>query len=131
MQEPYDASDKGQVKARIRASQRADDRKARVLMNLMNTRDGREWMKDLLASCGVARNPFATDPVVMGFNCGTMNVGLVLTADLVKHAPQQYMLMLNEEPEMNDDRSSSGNASTDPGIARAEPDADTDSSAGD
>lgn len=62
----------------------------------MKTPDGREWMWDLLASCGVFSQSYAGDTHDTAFNEGRRSVGLAVFADLREHTFKQYQQMEHE-----------------------------------
>jgi hypothetical protein len=102
---PYDAGDPKDVKARIKESQRWEDRKQGVLIGLLGSEEGRRWVRETLELAHVGLNPFNTDPIKMSFNCGELNIGQRLMADMMNASPQLYMLMMaeaNPAPEQKD-----------------------------
>lgn len=62
----------------------------------LNTREGRIWFWDLLARCGVFRNPFTANALVTAHSCGEMNIGQELMADIVRLVPDYFATMLKE-----------------------------------
>lgn len=68
---------------------------------LMGTKPGRRIAWRQLADTGVFRNPFDRDTTVMAFNCGQMNVGQRLLAQVMELAPDEFLRML-KEAKLND-----------------------------
>jgi hypothetical protein len=93
---PYDASEPKDVKARIKESQRWDDRRSRVIVGIMSCEDGRRWIRETLELAHVGLNPFNTDALKMAFNCGEANVGQRIMAEVMNATPQMYMQMMAE-----------------------------------
>lgn len=100
---PYDASEPKDVKAAIRASKRWDDKRAKVILSIMFTEDGRRWMREVLELCRIGDNPFSKDALIMSFRCGEINIGNQLMAQVMNVAPQQYMQMMNEATSVAED----------------------------
>jgi hypothetical protein len=93
---PYDAGDPKDVKAAIRASQRWNDRKTRVIQTLMSTEDGRRFVREHLELARIGANPFNPDPLKTAFNCGELNIGQRFMAEVMNATPQLYMQMMAE-----------------------------------
>jgi len=66
---------------------------------VMSTKQGRRFMWRLLSGAGLYRPSFNTDPVVMAFNEGTRNGGLVQLNDIMEACPDRYTEMLTEQKE--------------------------------
>lgn len=56
----------------------------------------RAWMFDLLAVCQMFQTSFSKSALEMAFNEGSRNVGLRLTADIMRVCPDNYVKMLRE-----------------------------------
>lgn len=83
--------------ARQRERQRADLRdEALVVQNLMRTDIGRRWMWLRLSECGVFQATTNLDPQTMAYTAGTRNVGLALLSSVMRHVPDLYIRMTNE-----------------------------------
>src|SRR5258705_4013946 len=67
-----------------------------VIRGVMCTPAGRRWFHDKLASCSVGTTPWNPDPYATSFNCGQQNVGLMLLAELMAAAPNEYIQMMKE-----------------------------------
>ena len=70
--------------------------KERRLKAIMATPDGRAWMWDHLAECGVFRSSYVSNSLDMSFNEGSRNVGLRLLADLHEFAFEEFQQMERE-----------------------------------
>ena len=100
MAEKFDASDPDQVnkrKSEVGRRQKADDD---VIIALLGNGDGRSWMWRLLERCHVLSQPF--DPEsdrITAFRLGEMNICQMLLADVLRAAPDSYLLMAKESKE--------------------------------
>lgn len=93
----FDASDPKQVNnARKKASLKKSE-SLRVVQALMQHKDGRKWIYNLLQRCHIYTSPFVPGQAdVTAFNCGEENVGLMIQADVVAAAPDEYLQMCKE-----------------------------------
>ena len=92
---PYNASDPEQIRAKEKTSAATKVRRIAGLKLLVESPDGRVWLRDLFEFCGVYRLSFTGNSETF-FREGTRNVGLKIHADLVKHFPESYITMLKE-----------------------------------
>jgi len=83
---------------------------------MMEHKETRAWIYNLLSSCRLYESNFATSGLVMAHSEGQRNVGLMVLADIMRVAPQQYVLMLEENKETDDD----DGTSSEPGGAGSE-----------
>lgn len=96
-EKPYDAGDAADVKDAAKEAKRKELRKTEFLVAAMNREDGREWFHGLLVQTHCFQNPFnAANDRLTSFNCGEMNIGLPILADLNNLCPEQYLLMMKE-----------------------------------
>lgn len=96
-EKPYDAGDAASVKEVAKEAKQADLRRKEFLNAAMSREDGREWFYALLLRCHCFQNPFNSQSDRMtSFNCGEMNIGLPILADLNTMCPEQYLLMMKE-----------------------------------
>ena len=72
------------------------EREQRRLNAIMATEDGRAWMWDHLANCGVFASTYTQNPHDTAFNEGRRSIGLRLIADLREHALKLYQKMESE-----------------------------------
>jgi len=54
-------------------------------------------MYDLLATCQMFQTSFSKSALEMAFNEGARNVGLRITADIMRVTPDNYVKMLREQ----------------------------------
>lgn len=85
-------SKEDEVKRKIQASKH-------VILMLMNSDHGREWIYDKLNSCNVFGTPFTIDPMTTAYNSGALFVGRTIESEIRYHAPQLYFEMLKEANE--------------------------------
>lgn len=62
----------------------------------MATQDGRAWMWEHLAECGVFRSSYVNNAMDVAFNEGARNVGLHLLSDLQEFAFAEFQQMERE-----------------------------------
>jgi hypothetical protein len=62
----------------------------------LGTREGRIWFWDLLARCGIFRNPWTANALVTAHACGEMNIGQEVLADITRTVPDYFATMLKE-----------------------------------
>lgn len=72
---------------------------------LMSDKRGRRFVWRLLAKTGVFRSSFTGNSETF-FREGARNVGLMLLAEINEHSPEQYTLMLKEQREYANRKSS-------------------------
>jgi hypothetical protein len=63
---------------------------------LMASERGRRLVWQWLGEAGLFRSSYSNDPVAMAFREGERNRALVLQAQVMKHAPEQFIRMLAE-----------------------------------
>lgn len=66
---------------------------------LMEHKQGRRFMWQLLAKTGVFQNPFTGDSKTF-FKCGEMNVGQRFLNDITAICPHRFVQMLNDNQEV-------------------------------
>lgn len=96
----FDASDPKQVnEARIRAG-RAKTKRLRALEAIMELKETRRWMNDILVACHIFEPSFregSSDGTA--FREGERNIGNRLLSDIMEACPEQYLVMLKEAKE--------------------------------
>jgi len=65
----------------------------------MSTIAGRQFMLAKLEACHIFSTSFSIDALQMAFNEGERNRGLDLLNDIMRHCPDQYVLMMRENNE--------------------------------
>lgn len=96
----YDASDPKQVRERLNQLKIDENIRDGLFRKIMETREGRGWMHSLLESAHVWRSSFSLDALAMAFAEGERNFGLQVLADLMRAAPDQYLVMVKEAAEV-------------------------------
>ena len=115
--DPHSRKDVREAAKRAKADAREIDEFLRQMLAL---RQGRRYFWNLLASCGIGRNPFSTDPLAMAFASGEMNVGQRILAEIIRVAPERYIEMMRESNErLSDDDGTSGGTGSDGGTDSA------------
>ena len=72
---------------------RDQEQEQRRLNAIMATEDGRAWMWDHLANCGVFHSTYTQNPHDTAFNEGRRSIGLRLIADLRELSFKLYQAM--------------------------------------
>lgn len=93
---PFDASDPGQVRQRELAARRREKSDREVLTSLLSTRDGRSWMWSFLSDCHCFALSFDRDPYQTAFNEGERNAGQRLLTQITKTCPEALIQMMKE-----------------------------------
>ena len=119
----YNASDTKQIRAAQKRNKNERALDDGVLLNLMQTQNGRAWMWRHLGRCHAFHTPFTAENSVTNFRCGEQNIGLELIADLLRACPDQFIFMMREA---NDGGRTSSD--TDPGQQRDQQDPGWDDS---
>lgn len=68
---------------------------------VLNTAEGKRFVKRIIAECGVFNASFNADPLVMAFNAGRRQIGLNLLAQF-DGKTDLYIDFLNLEKQQND-----------------------------
>lgn len=93
----YDASDKAQVDKRKRDTGRRRKQAEEVIKHLMSTPGGRAWIWEKLTLAHIFTTSFTPgDPMATAFAEGERNFGLRLLADVMKAAPDLYLVAMKE-----------------------------------
>lgn len=94
---PLDVGDAKSVKEHSKEGKDRAKKKIEFIQAAMQRPDGRAWFYDLLVGSHCFRNPFSpTDDRHTSFNCGEMNMGLQILADLNTHCTRDYLTMMEE-----------------------------------
>ena len=93
----YNASDPEQVAARRRSSGRKRKANEGVVYTIMSTPEGRAWMHSILDSCHCFNTSFTGEALSMAFKEGERNIGLMITSQIMKTSPNEFVLMLTEQ----------------------------------
>jgi len=92
----FNASDPEQVAAKRRSAGKKRKASEDVVHTIMSTQAGREWMRTILDSCHSFSTSFTGEPFSMAFKEGERNIGLMLTAQIMRAAPDEFIMMLKE-----------------------------------
>ena len=68
-----------------------------VTRTLLETRQGKDFIWWLLGIGKVNQQPFAHNALTTSFNCGELNVGQQVLAQIMKAAPDSYVKLLKEK----------------------------------
>lgn len=72
------------------------------LCKVMGNKEGRRFMWRLLSEAGVYRLSFDRDAVMMAFNEGNRNTGLMLLNEVMAACPHLHALMLDEQKQIKE-----------------------------
>ncbi len=95
----FDASDPSKIAQRVSRAKRREAERLDGLRQTMDTPNGRHFMWELLAQCGIFKGSFVPDGLVLAFQMGQRNVGLPLLVDIQNNFNTQYMKMVSEAQE--------------------------------
>jgi hypothetical protein len=95
--EAFNASDPAQVAAKRRSAGKKRKANESVVYTIMSTQAGREWMHSVLSSCHCFSSSFTGETLSMAFKEGERNIGLMLTAQIMKASPDEFVMMLKEQ----------------------------------
>jgi hypothetical protein len=84
------------VEKREKLRRERDRAKEDFVRAALGSREGRIWFWDLLARCGVFRNPWTANALVTAHACGEMNVGQEVLAEVTRLVPDYFATMLKE-----------------------------------
>jgi hypothetical protein len=95
--EPFDASDEAQVNRRKRDAGRRKKEAGDVLVNLLAKPAGRAWLWGLMAATHMFETSFVqNDPTASAFREGERNIGLRILGEVMRIAPDSFVLMMKE-----------------------------------
>jgi hypothetical protein len=93
----YNADDAEQVERRRELAALREQQKDDFLARVLDDPTGRSWVWDHLVACHVFANTFVPgQPDATAFLIGERNIGLALLAQIMRVAPEQYVLMAQE-----------------------------------
>ena len=109
----YDASNPKHLRRAAKAAKSADADRRIVVLNLMSSPSGRDYVHTQLTRCHCFHSSFSSSALAMAFAEGERNVGLQLLNDVMAFAPDQYVQMMREatDKELADARRSDDNRS--------------------
>ena len=91
-----DASNKAEVDAIKEKSKSAEETFADDIKWLMESPRGRRIVSRYLGSCHVFESSFSPNLSQTNFQEGERNIGLQILNDIMNHAPEKYMRMIEE-----------------------------------
>nr|BDD45122.1 hypothetical protein 11 [bacterium] len=98
------------------ASDDSETRTRLAVQTVMQSRNGRRFVFELLEQCGVLESSFTPDALQTAFNEGKRNAGLFVMRLLDQHSPQEYFTMMSEAQELEDhDRRNDNHGNYEPG----------------
>lgn len=92
----YNASNTKDIRRAEKASRQAELDRVNFLVGAMSIPQGRAWVYTLLDECHLFASEFIADPYLKYWRDGERNVGLRLFADISRHCPDSYILMIKE-----------------------------------
>lgn len=84
------------AKLRDDESKRKSQVSKHVIIDLMQSENGREWLYDMLHSCNVFGTPFTAERAMTDYNCGALFIGRLIESDMKQFSFKEYLLMLEE-----------------------------------
>lgn len=91
-----DVGDSRQVGDEAKRAKVREQRRLNGLKMIMASPDGRLWMWDFLAKCGLFRVTFSGNGNRDAFDNGMRNAGMPIFAEIQKHAMDEYLKMTKE-----------------------------------
>jgi hypothetical protein len=110
----YDASNTKHIAKAEKAAKSANARANSFVRLAMSSIEGRAYFLQLLERCNVFASPFTANANATAFNCGIQNVGLWLIADIMREAPDAYILMMREREDGRRSTSNDGSSGDSP-----------------
>ena len=92
----YDSTKRSHVAIQRRATEVEDSSCDAFIKHAMGVVDGRVYFHRLLVRCHVFSNPFDGNARVSAFNCGELNIGQQVFADIMRLVPDDYVQMMRE-----------------------------------
>jgi len=97
-----DLGDESSVERRNRTLKVQENAQDTVLRVMMEQKEIRKWMFDLLAKCHMFQTSFDRSALSMAFHEGERNIGLQIQADLLRVSSKLYLAMLEEQEKKDD-----------------------------
>lgn len=95
-EEGFDAGDVRHVRRARDIEKRDEKMRGAVVAGLMDMPEGRKWLWDMMARCGMYETPYSESQLRMAYNAGKSDVGRMILADIVQFAPDMYVQMIKE-----------------------------------
>lgn len=87
------AADPRQVRAAERLERRREERWRNTLRAVMGTADGRAFVWACIRRAGVYESPFDPHGSIQSFKIGRQDMGREIMAEVLRLAPDEYLLM--------------------------------------
>jgi len=95
--EAYDASDPETIKKARAAARLRDEQRAQITAQLLESRQGREWLFSVLKDTGVFVDTTITDSeFANGFAAGKLHTGMAMLRVFCRSNPEKFGLMVKE-----------------------------------
>lgn len=94
--EPFNAADSADLKHAAKLARQSEREDEDTIRSIMATSAGRAWMYRKLVRCHIYTNPYAQSDRDTAFQCGEMNIGQMLLAEVDRTCPDTYLLMMRE-----------------------------------
>ncbi len=98
------AADRKSIRSKEKASKLADQNRREVLVGIMSTTFGREWLWNQLERAHVFEMSFTPDALLTAFREGERNQGQLLLNDVMTACPDQFILAMRESNERRTQR---------------------------
>lgn len=95
--DPFDRDDFTSEAPASSASAIEDSIRTAVFRDVLGTKAGRQFAREVLALCGLHRLSFSPDAALTAFREGERNVGLRLVADIGRLAPSALPSIMHSE----------------------------------
>ncbi len=101
-EQPFDTSDKEQVNKVRKKSARTRADRLRFIEAAMKHPEGRAWFYDHMLRCHLWGSPYVSEsPYDTAYRCGEQNIAKMVLDDIQTAAPEQYLIMINENKSRN------------------------------
>lgn len=94
-------SDEESLRARNERVKQSVLKSDAAISAIMQHPETRAWIYNLLSQCGMFRSSFDRSALSMSFNEGARNIGLMVTAELMRVCPDSYTQMVREAEKDN------------------------------
>jgi hypothetical protein len=95
-EKPEDLGDPKHVAARRKRASDTRREFLETLEGIMSSPPGRAFIYELLTWCHLGTSPFSTNALSMAHNCGELNIGNRLLADISVACMDKYTVMMKE-----------------------------------
>lgn len=92
----YNAGNRTDVRRLEKQAKIDEAARKQVIVGLMDSPPGRQWMHDRLSGCHLFSTSFSLTALETAFKEGERNQGLQLLTDVMSACPDQYVQMMRE-----------------------------------